>query len=59
MKQVTIKVPDQLHKELKVLAISNDITLNQIFLDAARAWALKRTLNPDCNNEEQREPNRT
>ena len=38
MKRVTVKMPDDLHKELKIKAVTEDISLNQLILDAVRIY---------------------
>ena len=36
MKRVTVKMPDDLHRNLKIKAVKEDISLNQLILDAVR-----------------------
>ena len=38
MKRVTVKMPDDLHKDLKIKAVTEDISLNQLILDAVRIY---------------------
>ena len=38
MKRVTVKMPDDLHKNLKIKAVTEDSSLNQLILDAVRTY---------------------
>jgi len=38
LKRVTVKVPDDLHLRLKVLAASKQLSLNDVFINAAKMY---------------------
>ena len=37
IKRVTVMIPDDLHKHLKICAVENDTTLNELILTAVKA----------------------
>ena len=48
MKRVTVQVPDELHKQLKLLAVVSDTTMQQIFLKAVKLY-LQQNENSEIN----------
>ena len=49
IKRVTVQVPDDLHKQIKLLAVETDKTMQAIFLDAVKLY-LQQTENVDTKN---------
>jgi len=47
---VTVQVPDELHRQLKYLAVDTDTTMQKIFLDAAKLY-LQKYENDECDAE--------
>ena len=52
MKRITVKCSDVMHRELKLAAVKADLSLNQVFIDAARLWLASQQ--PDEKGEPDR-----
>lgn len=38
IKRVTVLVPDNLHRQLKLIAVKNDTTMQKLFLEALKLY---------------------
>lgn len=38
IKRVTVQVPDDLHRQLKIISVNDDTTLQKLFLDSLKQY---------------------
>ena len=38
MKRVTVQVPDVLHRQLKIISVQDDTTMQKLFLDSLKLY---------------------